>query len=322
MTLHRLPCSPALGLLLLLAPAPARAEPLGLEDAVRQALANNERALKAPLRVETAEGQLDKARTAFLPSLSAKGTGALQEKNNRLLSANGTLQLDQPLLNLSAIKLHAHARHTLESERWGAAQDERQLAFDTASKFLEALTAEHLLDSARQRAERARTVQQNAEAKLKAQLAGSSDVTLASVDTASAMRDLATEEGDLAVAYVKLGYLVGKPVTGPLAPPDRTLRAAETAQLRAEEVTALAEGRRPDVRAAAEKTLALRASAEEPLFRLAPTLSISGQVKAVPAPTAPDKAIDGSAQLILTWNLYDAGVRGGGRGRGGVTGAP
>jgi len=44
-------------------------EQLRMEDAIRLALMNNERALKAPLRVETAEGQVDRARTAFFPSL-------------------------------------------------------------------------------------------------------------------------------------------------------------------------------------------------------------------------------------------------------------
>jgi outer membrane protein TolC len=297
---------------LLLAPAAARAEaPLGMEDAVRLALANNERALKAPLRVEVAEGQLDKARTAFLPTLSAVGTGQLHtlDKNGRLLSGNGVLQLNQPLLNLSAIPLYAQARRSLEAERWGAAQDKRLVAFDTARAFLVVLSSEQLLDAARQRLERARAAQGNAEARAKAQLGGSNDVTLALVDSATAARDVATAEGKTAGAYVQLAFLVGKPVKGPLAAPARTLRAAESAPFKAEEATGLAEGRRPDVRSAAEKTAALREAAKEPLFRLAPTLGLSGQVKFVPAAVAPDKSVDESAQLTLTWSIYDAGVR-------------
>src|SRR5262245_11909036 len=146
-TLRRL--LPALLFAFLLSPASARADgPLGFEEAVRLALTNNERARKAPLRVDAAEGQLDKARAAFLPSLSAGASGTLHplDKNNRVLSGAGTLQLNQPLLNLSAIPLYAQARHTLESERWGAAQDKRLVAFDTARAFLVVLNSQRLLE--------------------------------------------------------------------------------------------------------------------------------------------------------------------------------
>ena len=55
---------------LVLLPAGVRAEgPLSLEEAVRLSLAYNERSLKAPLRVEVAEGGLDHARSAFLQAI-------------------------------------------------------------------------------------------------------------------------------------------------------------------------------------------------------------------------------------------------------------
>jgi outer membrane protein TolC len=297
---------------LLVTPGVARADaPLSLEEAVKAALATNERALKAPLRVEVAEGQLDKARTAFLPTLAAGATGTLHpiDKNNRVVSGNSTITLNQPVLNLSAFPLYAQAKHSLESERFGAMQDKRQLAFDTARAFLVVLSAEHLADAARQKLARARASQADAEARAKAQLAGSNDVTLSLVDAASATSNLAQAEGNVARAYVQLSFLLGRQVTGPLADPARTERAAESAVFRADDVTRLAEGRRPDVRSAEEKTAALREFAKEPLFRLAPTLGLSGQVKIVPAPLLPDKLVDESAQLTLSWSLYDAGVR-------------
>src|SRR5690349_9063351 len=90
----------ALGLVAI-APAPARAEPpLAIEDAVRMTLANNELALKAPLRVEAADGQLDRARAAFLPTLTIGGTGALKstpDRNGKVFSTNGNLTLSLPL---------------------------------------------------------------------------------------------------------------------------------------------------------------------------------------------------------------------------------
>lgn len=309
-TLRRL-CR-ALAFTALLAPRGARAEgPITMEEAVRAALAVNERALKAPLRVEAAEGQLDRARAAFLPTLSASGSGSLHplDKNSRVLSGGGTVQLNQPVLNLSAFPLYAQARHSLEAERWGAAQDKRQLAFDAARAYLVVLNNQRLLEAAKLRHERARAAEQIADARAKAALASSNDVTLARVDTFNAARDVAQAEGNVARAYVQLSYLTGRDISGPLSPADRTAKAAESAVFRAEEVARLAEGRRPDVRAAQEKTAALRAAADEPLYRLAPTLSLSGQVKLTVAPVSPDKPHDESAQLTLTWNLYDAGVR-------------
>src|SRR5258708_25917135 len=59
--------------LMLLLPTTAAAEGLTIEDAVHLALQNNERARKAPLRVEIAEGQLDRARDAFFPTLVGPG---------------------------------------------------------------------------------------------------------------------------------------------------------------------------------------------------------------------------------------------------------
>jgi outer membrane protein TolC len=294
--------------------APARADgPLTLEEAVRVSLLNNERALKAPLRVEAAVGAVDKARAAFLPSVGAVGTGAAARPKDapgsRTFSGNGTFSLSQPVLNLSAFPLYAQARHQLESERWGAAQDKRLLAFDTARAFLVVLSNQHLFDTAKEKLERARASQKDAEARAKAQLAGSNDVTLALVDTATAARDAATAEGNVARAYLQLAFLIGKPVTGALAAPERTLRAAESAAFRAEDVTQLAEGRRPDVRSAEEHTTSLREFAKEPLYRLAPTLAASAQVKLNIDPLPPDRAHEESATLTLTWNLYDAGVR-------------
>ena len=54
-----------LALVVGLAPRVAAAEGLKLEDAVRLALQNNERAKKAPLRVNVADASLERARDAF-----------------------------------------------------------------------------------------------------------------------------------------------------------------------------------------------------------------------------------------------------------------
>ncbi|MDI1446293.1 TolC family protein [Polyangium sp. 6x1] len=302
--------------LLLLLPRGARAGSLTLEQAVRQALAHHERAGKAPLRVEAAEGQLDRARSAFLPSLVAGANATVRgtpDRIGRQLFGTGTLTLTQPLLNPSAIPQYTQAKRQLAAERWGAVEDRRSLAFDTARAFLVVLTRERVLEAATRRLERARANQQNADARAQAGLASTNDVTRALLETAAAAREVAQAEGNVATAYLELGFLVGSPVTGPLSAPDRTTRAAESGGVRAEDEVKQAEARRPDLRSAAERTAALRASAQEPLYRLAPTLSLSAQVRFNPAPAPPDTTHDETLQVNLTWPLFDAGARYGDR---------
>lgn len=114
-----IPFWPCLFAAFMLMPAEARAAgELGMEEAVRLALAQSERARKAPLRVEAAQGQLTRARAAFLPSLSADGSGTLSsnaDRTGRMLGASGSLTLHQSLLNLPAIPLYAQSRHQLEN---------------------------------------------------------------------------------------------------------------------------------------------------------------------------------------------------------------
>src|SRR5690349_15437050 len=87
----------------------ASAASLTLEQAVKEALATHERAGKAPLRVKAAEGQLDRARSAYLPSLVVGANATLRSTEDRIgrqLFGSGSLTLNQPLLNPSAIPLY------------------------------------------------------------------------------------------------------------------------------------------------------------------------------------------------------------------------
>jgi outer membrane protein TolC len=303
----------ALSFGLALGPGTAHAEEtLGLDDAVNLALANNERALKAPLRVEAAQGQLERARAAFLPTLVANGTGTLKspaDRSGRALAGSGNLTLNQPLLNLPAFPLYAQARHQLESERWGAVQDRRTVAFDTAHAFLLALTNERVLEAAKGRLDRAKESQATADARAQAQLASTNDVTRAIIETTSATREVAQAQGGVTRAYLQLGFLVGKPITGGLVAPERVNQTAEHSSLRADDVVQSAQDRRADVRSSHERTEALRESAKEPLYRLAPTLGASAQIHATAAPITPDPVFDETLQLTLSWNIYDAGAR-------------
>jgi outer membrane protein TolC len=113
---------------------------------------------------------------------------------------------------------------------------------------------------------------------------------------------------------------VGQRVTPPLVPPDNTTRAAQryeesqknqvkSALERRQDSIKAAEDRRPDIRSLHEKNEALRDSAVEPLYRLAPTIGASAQLRVVPDPLPSEKAFDETISLNLTWTIFDAGLR-------------
>jgi outer membrane protein TolC len=292
--------------------AAAQESTVRMEDAIQLALTNNERAQKTALRVETAEGQLDRARTAFYPTIAANGSGtwrSIDDKAGRSLTYNSTVTLNQPLVTPSSFPLYSQAAHQRESEKWGAAQDRRVLAFDTARAFIQVLTSQRVLDAATGRLERAKANLHNAEARAQAQLASINDATRATVDLATALRDAATAQGAAAKARAQLSFIVGKRIDGALAPPDRMSAAAEAFENAAQPQIQAAVDRRPDVRSAQERSEALRFSAKEPLYRLLPTLGAQAQLHWLPDPLATEKATDETIALTLTWQIFDQGAR-------------
>jgi outer membrane protein TolC len=306
------PAAVVIGLLFAGAAARADEPQLTLQAAIDLALANNERALKAPARVEVAVGGVERARSAFLPTLSASGNGgwaAPADRNGRNFAADGTVTLNQPLVNAAAFPLYSQARHALEAERWGAVEDLRVLAFDTASAFLTALTNEQLLTAAQQRLERANADMDDSAARAQAGLASTNDATRASVAVSTAQTQVANAQGNLQRAYLQLGYLIDKQVAGGLVPPERTTNNARHNSWDPAEVARRSEDRRPDVKSATEHTEALRQGAREPLFRLIPSLGLEAQLKQLIDPAPMDTATSGTIGLTLTWTIFDAGIR-------------
>ncbi len=301
-----------IALFVALFPATALAEPLRIDDAVREALTNNERAKKAPLRVEQAEGQLQRARSAFFPTLStgANGTQRLEpDRSGRSLTSGATVTLSQPVFVPSAFPQYSQASHQLEAERWGAVQDRRVLAFDTARAFLQTLAAERVLDAGNRRLDRAKANKDNAEARGAAGLASVNDATRASIEVATASREVTLATASVQRAYLTLSFLMGRRVEPGLAQPDRTTQAAEHFDNPSAAQVKAALERRPDLRAAMERTQALQSSAKEPLYRLAPTINLQGQMRIVPNPLPTERAHDETATLNLTWTIFDAGFR-------------
>ncbi|MFI5297472.1 MAG: TolC family protein, partial [Polyangiales bacterium] len=267
-----------------LSPICASAEPITLEAAFGGALAHNERALKVPLRVEVADGSLDRAREAFFPTLTAGSTATFAPSATKSLVTPSQLVLTQPLLVPSAFPLYRQAKETLDAETWGAIADRRQLEFDTARAFLVTLNAERVLAAARERVNTAKANLADAQARVDAKFASTNDVTRAEVALATAQTGQVSAVAAVLRAYLALGFLVGSKVDPPIAEPVAITTTALAFQLDVATQLDSAFARRPDVRSAHAHTDALKSFAGEPLYRLAPTISLTGTMKLDPSP--------------------------------------
>ncbi len=300
----------------LASPRPALADGLSMNEAIELALHHNERSKVADLRVEQAEGSVESARGAFLPSLLVGGSANLDAraaKNGDHVSGLGTITLRQPILHPSAIPTYRASKLTLESSKEQAVQDDRTLAYDTARAFVEAVAAERVLKAAQGRLERANADLEDTMARVSAQLNSSNDSTRTKLDVASAKRGVTTSKSALDRARLSLELLAGTSIQGPLDDPEGISKAAESFAGTADTIAKDARSGRADLKKAHWDTLAARESAEEPLYRLAPTIDLNGVVSANPRPATGQHPDAESLTLSLTWTVFDGGVRYGDR---------
>jgi len=300
----------ALSVVVLVLPGWARADELSLEGAVQRALKTHERAKVAALDVEIAEANVESARSDFLPSLTlgAQATVA-PDPDGRYVTGNGTLTLHQPILNPSAIPRLDSAKHTLKAQKLSSSEERRTLAFDTARAFLDALSAERVLDAAKARVKRAEADLEYSKARAGAELNSVNDVTRAKLALVSAARDVSQRERDLELARINLETLVGGSIPGTLSSPEGLFADAERFTGDPSKLAARASVSRGDVLALQEQTLAARELAREPLFRLVPTIDLTGILRVNPDPLPNDTWHDESLALGLTWTIFDGGAR-------------
>jgi outer membrane protein TolC len=308
----------AIGALALAVARPARAadRPLNLQDAVQLALTKNESAKIADEQIIVADAAVEKARTAFLPTLT---TNAIDIARPYSINKNGTpvvygntvtnaTVLTQPILNAPAIPLLRQAERLYDAQRATSADAKRLLSFAAATAFLNTLSEEEVVQAAQKSVDAAQANLADTQARVQAQLNSSNDVTRAQVDLASAQQELANDLGAVRRAYVNLSFVLATPVTGPLEPPQPTLRAAAVPLGPLDPLIASAEGRRLDLVASKHSARAAQLFAQEPLLRIVPTFGIAAALTS--NSTEPNSRLtDETLTGTLSWILYDAGVR-------------
>jgi outer membrane protein TolC len=292
----------------------ADAQPVTLEQVVRQALSRNERSRIADLGVVTADAAVGRARAGFLPTVTLAGSETLRpqtlEQNGRVAvrsnAASSTVTVNQPLLAATAFPLYASARHGFEAARFSALDQRRQLGFDAARGYFAIVAQQRVLTAAKRRLERAEANLADTRARAEAQIVSSNDATRSQIDRANAQQSVSTAEGAVAQARINLEYIVNGPVEGDVRPVDTSLVPAA---LELPSLVNLALAQRPDLGASVENTRAAQASADEPSLRLVPTLGASAQARLADQTIAADRYYDTMLTLNLSWTIWDAGIR-------------
>ncbi|MEO7113240.1 MAG: TolC family protein [Polyangiaceae bacterium] len=298
-------------------PPPRPEGTLQLADAVRLAMSRNERAKIAEFQADVADAAVERARTAFFPTLVTSANDTIKPNEptragasappNQIGGWNTTLA--QPLLNASAWPLLRQAQRLFDAQRATSDDAKRILEFDAANAFFTALSQEEALEAAQRRVDLAKANLADTQAQVDAQLASVNDATRASVDLASAQQQLETTIGQVNRAYFALGFLMNEPVTGPLSQPTATLQAAIVPVNNAETLVGIAEQKRLDLIASKHSARAAELFASEPMLRLIPTVGISANLTGTTNTDVTGRWNDESVVATATWTVFDAGVR-------------
>jgi outer membrane protein TolC len=285
---------------------------LTLDQAVQLTLSRNERAKISDLQVVVADAAVEKAFTAFLPLLTTQASAtqhatAIKPPSN---SGQAAVTLSQPILNAPAFPLYAQAKRLADAQREQNVDDKRLLAFAAASAFFAVLNAQDVVQAATRQRDNAKANLTDTQARAKAQLSSSNDVTKAQVDLAGAQREVENDQGSLDNALVQLAFTLNAPAPAALIPPQPTLAAAVKPVGGPDQLVRFAADHRPDVRVVKYQATAAHDFASEPMLRLLPTLGAQGQAVATTT-TSPitGRHDDETVTATLTWTLYDAGVR-------------
>ncbi len=301
---------------------PSRADgvdgaPLRFTDAIRLALSRNERARITELNVAAAEAGVEKARAAFLPTVTVSGNdtfrpspaerdGALTQTRN---AATGAATLSQPLINVPSWPLYSQSKRLLEAQEAQTVDDKRLLSFDAAHAFMSALAADAVVRAAQRRADSSSANLADTTARAQAGLTSTNDATRAQIDLYEAGRELESDRGSLQNAYVQLSFVIDANVTGGVVAPEETLAAARRPLPNVEDLANIAMSRRPDLVAKRRTADAAHDFADEPPLRIIPALGVNAQVLALTNPASTSRWNDETLGATLTWTLYDAGVR-------------
>ncbi len=297
---------------LLLATAPRLVlaqEPLSLDAALELARNQNELPQIALARRARARGLTREAWARVLPQALLQGSYTRRSQevsrgedliaNRNALGATATLQTS--LIDASAIPLIMSARRSEAAEAHDAISLVQGLAYDVATTFFSALSAEELLQAAERRVVVAQAALDVAKRRLEAGLVGAQDVTRTELSVSNAR--LARNDARVAVrvSRLALGELLNTDLADrPLATP-ADVPPPPDAQATVDE--------RPDLLALEEDARAAELLSVEPWLRLVPSLDVGAAVNTTNEPGFSGEPTTWRLFAQASWSLYDGGLR-------------
>lgn len=289
-----------------------------LEEAIQLARKHNEVGRLARHRIAQARAAREEAWGLLLPTFSLSGTyrrrsreiarqvgdvrAIVQRRDGFASSANVELRIVDP----AAIPAIRASRYALDAARYDGETLQRELWLEVAENYFAILSAERVEDAAKRRIEVAELAVQSATKRFEAGLVGRNDVTRTELESATARLERTQSERAVRIARLTLEHLMGAPIPGPLAEPEKPLVEA----LGERSLLERAGRARSEILAQTSRVERARALSLEPKLRAAPRLGASGFASWTNEPGIRGIPYDWGAAVTATWVLYDGARRG------------
>ncbi len=300
---------------------PAEGDKLTIQAAVQAALVRNERAAVADEKVKASNAQVLKARSFFLPTITATGTytrrpdaitRTLNDQSVTVQSLNAlaaTVAMNLNLFDSRSIPLFRQVKLENKAEKCNSLENKRALSFEVCNAFLATLGVEQMLNAAQKRFDLAKKNLEAAQARFEAQLVSVNDVTRAQLEYATAERNITRAQGDVQSARLQLEFLLDQKIAGELVIPESLLAEAQSPPSMSDALIPEAQGQRLDLRSLRWHARAQHAYAVEPLLRWLPNLALIGSYRFTNESGLSGKSSTWSVGLNLNWTIFDGLTR-------------
>ena len=212
-----------------------------------------------------------------------------------------------------AFPLYAQSKRLLDGQIEQTVDDKRLLAFDAARAFFSVLSAQAIVAAAEKRLGTAKANLRDSQARVEGKYVGVNDVTRAQIELANSGTELETDKGTLAVARVNLAFTINAEVPATLDVPTALLAAGRAQPPNTDSLVRTAIAHRPDLASKRHLATAAHDFAQEPLYRLFPTVGLAGtfQLSTDNQAVTPGHSFNNNEFLTatLTWPIFDGGVR-------------
>ncbi|HEY2747870.1 MAG TPA: TolC family protein [Polyangia bacterium] len=297
-----------------LSPELPAAEVLGFEAAINRSFAKNPSAAVALDEIARARAIVEEVRAASLPTLALNGAYTRVEQTRVLAGTstvvvpadqvNASLFFSAPLVAPSRWVQTAHAKDNVDVSRLSAEDVRRQLATATGRTFLQVMTQHKAIEVARRARDNARAHYQFAHQRFAGGYGTRVDEVRAAQEVASDEAQLQASVANLARLREALGVLVGEdhPID---VPEDVTLPGAPALEQSLKDAAEL----RSDVVLFRGRLKAAEHVKKDDWADYTPSLLLTLQPFFQYPPTSqlPEWGFQG--QLLLSWTIYDGGLR-------------